>query len=252
MTNNKQQKGTNFGIILYPENEDHMKTLEHVKRYAPVLEWTWFAILHDRDKFETETAEEEKKPHYHLVVIGESRRTVKSMAERLQLPPEYNFIECLNSNPRGMLRYLTHMDHPEKYQYSPKDVVGSTDYSRYLNGLSRNRNADDNRRAFMELISGYPYRPSWFTLVRDAEEIGLGKWVESHVAFVKTVLQDMDCSEPVYRSVQEMVDRKVSAEVERRKAEIDSQVEEHRKRYVVMRAEQMTFVPEGESTPFDI
>lgn len=252
MARDKQQRGQNFGIILYPENEDHMKALDHVKRYAPVMEWTWFAILHDRDKFETETAEEEKKPHYHLVVIGEARRTVKSMAERLQLPPEYNFIECLNSNPRGMLRYLTHMDHPEKYQYSPKDVIGSTDYSRYLNGLSRNRNADDNRRAFMELVSGYTYRPSWFTLVRDAEKIGLGKWIESHVTFVKTVLQDMEFSEALYRSVQDMADSRLKAELRQRQAEFDAELERYKRQYVVMRAEQMTFVPEGESTPFDI
>lgn len=61
----------------------------------------------------------ESKEHYHLFISLDSATTINNVARRLGIPA--NYIQFVKS-VRSSIRYLTHVDYPEKIQYSPDDV----------------------------------------------------------------------------------------------------------------------------------
>ena len=73
--------------------------------------------LHDKDVNPTG---EPKKPHYHLLLVYSGPTTYSSVAK---------FTASLNAtipqpleSVRGMYRYFSHKDNPEKYQYDEADI----------------------------------------------------------------------------------------------------------------------------------
>ena len=102
--------------ILYPdaENYDCQKTLDSF----PVVFQEFAYILHDKDLGEDG---ELKKPHFHWV----GRRTpapISTISNALGVPS--NYIEHCKSF-RASIRYLPHLDDPDKYQYPIESVQGS-------------------------------------------------------------------------------------------------------------------------------
>lgn len=91
-----------FNAVFYPESApDNWREIVdswHVQALA---------ILHDQD---------EKKPHYHLLLMFSSMKSlpqVHAMTDQLgskELQPSYDM--------RASARYLLHLDHPHKFQYS--------------------------------------------------------------------------------------------------------------------------------------
>jgi hypothetical protein len=73
--------------------------------------------LHDSDKDPTE---ENKKSHYHVILSYDGPVTynqVKKLTDELNQP----IPQPLNS-VKGMYRYFTHKDNPDKFQYDEKDI----------------------------------------------------------------------------------------------------------------------------------
>ena len=63
---------------------------------------------------------EPKKAHYHVLLLFES---VKSESQAREIFDTFGGVGCEKVNSvRGYARYLTHLDNPEKAQYSPSDV----------------------------------------------------------------------------------------------------------------------------------
>ena len=86
--------------------------------------------LHDKDI--NPVTNEEKKAHYHLVLLFES---VKSQAQAKDIFDSIGGVGCeVVKSLRGMARYLCHLDNPEKAQYSPHDVkvYGGYDYQEMI------------------------------------------------------------------------------------------------------------------------
>ena len=74
--------------------------------------------LHNKD---LDPTGEEKKEHYHVIVSYEGPTTFKNVNQ---------FTNSLNAtipialeSPKGMYRYFTHRDNPDKYQYDEKDII---------------------------------------------------------------------------------------------------------------------------------
>lgn len=93
-----------FIAILYPDSEiynynDIIFNLNQFKYYA--------YITHQPEK-------EESKEHVHLFISLDSATTVKNISKRLGIPE--NYIQYVKS-VRSSVRYLTHIDYPEKKQY---------------------------------------------------------------------------------------------------------------------------------------
>lgn len=75
--------------------------------------------LHDKD---TNADGTPKKPHIHLLFMYESVKTfeqVKELTDKLNAPiPQ----KC--NGAKGLVRYMAHLDNPEKVQYSVSDIIG--------------------------------------------------------------------------------------------------------------------------------
>lgn len=131
-TVNKPQLSRVIGIVLYQDNENHLKEIEQLRVDPRAV-----GIYHDRDV----TDEGEfKKPHYHFLYKFDNPSTFGSL---LKIFPnhEEHLLYYVNSF-KGQARYLLHMDNPEKAQYLQDDLIGNVRLiKKYLN--SDDKFADD-------------------------------------------------------------------------------------------------------------
>lgn len=109
-------KKRNFTTIVYPDS-------------APVdwrdqLQQTGLACaispLHDKDINPGDN--DPKKPHYHVLICFEGPTTLKNAQELSNSILSGVLVKPIES-VRGMYRYLTHEDNPEKYHYDKKNIV---------------------------------------------------------------------------------------------------------------------------------
>lgn len=109
----KEVKKRFWTVVLYPESapEDWR---ERIKQSGLI-----FAVspLHDRD---LNADGKPKKPHHHLILVYGGPTTynnVKSFCDELNQP-----IPKPLESVRGMYRYFTHEENPEKAQYDKSDI----------------------------------------------------------------------------------------------------------------------------------
>ncbi|MDY2553776.1 MULTISPECIES: replication protein [Bacteria] len=110
-TKQPYKRGRNWAIVVYPESLP--ENWKEIIKSEPVA----ISPLHDKDV----TAEGElKKPHYHLVLSYNGNKSFEQIDEiaRLLHAPIPERINSLT----GSVRYLTHMDDPNKYQYDSSDI----------------------------------------------------------------------------------------------------------------------------------
>ena len=111
---NDNVKKRNWTFVLYPESAP-TDWLEKLK-----LSGLMFAVspLHNKDVNPTGEA---KKAHFHVLLVYSGPTTYNSVAK---------FTASLNAtipqaleSVRGMYRYFSHKDNPEKYQYNEDDII---------------------------------------------------------------------------------------------------------------------------------
>lgn len=114
----------NFSIILYEYPTQDLLLLLGTDKYA--------FIEHCYDIKETG---ELKKVHYHLYVRLHKKKSFGGVYEILNKWRENcsqpNLIINLENVPK-FIRYLTHIDNPEKYQYSPSEIISNFDIQQYF------------------------------------------------------------------------------------------------------------------------
>ena len=113
-------------FVLYPESAP--------VDWRDILQGTGLEIaispLHDKDK---DPNGEIKKPHYHIILCYNSPTTgknVKTLVDELSQP-----IPLPIDSVRGLYRYFTHKDNPDKYQYDEREITS-------LNGFNIRDYAD--------------------------------------------------------------------------------------------------------------
>lgn len=115
-----------FATVVYPDSapENWIQILEEMHIQALI------SPLHDSDINPTG---EKKKEHYHVQIMFEGPKS-KEQAQEIFYKIGGVGCEIVNSR-RGMARYLTHMDNPDKFQYSGEDVkiLGGVDYWDIIN-----------------------------------------------------------------------------------------------------------------------
>lgn len=109
----KGVKKRNWAFVLYPESApaDWKERLQLSGLMGAI------SPLHDKD---VDPTGEPKKEHYHIILVYGSPTTynnVKSFTDELKQP-----IPQPLEQVRGYYRYLTHLDNPDKYQYSESDI----------------------------------------------------------------------------------------------------------------------------------
>lgn len=109
-------------IVVYPESapenwHDRLKGLQWIE-----------SPLHDKDVNPDGTL---KKSHWHIIILNKGKigySQAKKIADSINgASPQYV------QNITGMVRYLAHLDNPEKAQYDKSKIVGhGVDVSQYL------------------------------------------------------------------------------------------------------------------------
>lgn len=116
--------GKVMNAILYEDSTtyDCKQVLETVKS----LGCEWFAAKHDKD---TTPEGEIKKSHYHVIMRFEVTKDFAVVARDLGIPE--NAIEKSKSFKYGV-RYLIHLDSPEKYRYEKAIIFGNGNPEAFL------------------------------------------------------------------------------------------------------------------------
>lgn len=135
MANEKREdkRSRNWVIVFYPESAPD--------NYDEIIrEWRVKAFLSPLHEADHNADGAEKKPHYHLMLLFAGKKSVKQVQELSDQLSGVKVLEdfCVVRDTRAMARYLTHMDNPEKAQYSARDVVcyGGADYLEYVETAS--------------------------------------------------------------------------------------------------------------------
>ena len=96
------------------------------------LEWVQ-SPLHDKD---VNATGEPKKSHYHLLFLFagvKSFEQIKEITDLLNAP-----IPQVCHNSRSLVRYMIHLDNPDKYQYNKSDIIshGGVEIDEFLRPTS--------------------------------------------------------------------------------------------------------------------
>lgn len=107
-------KKRNWAFVLYPESapKDWRERLKISGLMASV------SPLHDKDVNPTG---EPKKAHYHILLVYSGPTTYNAVAK---FTASFNAtIPQALESVRGMYRYFSHKDNPEKYQYDEREII---------------------------------------------------------------------------------------------------------------------------------
>ena len=128
-------RSAKFLGVLYPDSTSYSCDAKMLLIKTHFPEWAF--CLHDKDEAEDGTL---KKPHIHWVGRFQNQRTLATVASRLDMP-EHDIEVC--KSWKKAVRYLVHLDSPDKFQYSHDAVDANFDLARYFNYL------DDNSKGKM-------------------------------------------------------------------------------------------------------
>jgi len=191
MTNKKNQsrnadgRTRNWTFILYPESAptDWKDILQEM--HIEVI----ISPLHNKD---TNPDGEIKKAHYHVLLMFPS---VKSYQQVLDITKQLNAsVPQQARSAKGVVRYMLHLDNPEKYQYEQKDIItfGGADVLNLLKPTATDRYqlinemrqfvADNNITEFIQLFdyAAEARFDDWFPLLCDNSAYVIGQYIKSN------------------------------------------------------------------------
>lgn len=184
MKNTKNQRSRNWTFIVYPDSAPKNWEEYLQKQYAEML----ISPLHDKDVNADNTP---KKSHYHVLMIFEGVKSYKQISE---ITEEINAtIPQITHSAKGLARYMTHMDNPEKAQYKTEDIkaLNGADLSELLKPSSQDRYSmiremlqfiDNNQIMEFEDILVYAMNhkfDTWFPLLCDNSSYIIAQAIKS-------------------------------------------------------------------------
>jgi Plasmid replication protein. len=114
------EKSRNYGFVVYPHVSNTDGAPEDWRDILDDMHVSWIeSPLHDKD---VNPDGEIKKAHWHVLVVfdGPQRMTAaENIAQKLNSPKPQ-----IVKSAKGLVRYMIHMDNPEKYQYSKSEIIG--------------------------------------------------------------------------------------------------------------------------------
>lgn len=121
----KDTRARTWSFVVYPESAP--------KNWRDIVDSNHIAWvespLHDKDKNPDGTT---KKPHWHIMLLFDGKKSydqIKEIADSVNSPMPQRV-----KSPKGLVRYMIHMDNPEKYQYKREDIIahGGADVDAYF------------------------------------------------------------------------------------------------------------------------
>lgn len=111
---NKDSRTRNWAAVVYPDSAP-----ENWRDYLDECHIEWVeSPLHE---FDTNPTGEVKKPHWHILLLFDGVKTYEQVCE--VLAPLNCTVPQRCLSVKGSVRYMAHLDNPEKYQYKPADII---------------------------------------------------------------------------------------------------------------------------------
>jgi len=122
---NNAVRGHSLIIEARSKKTDYWLTIKDLETVLPLL-GKYSAILHDKDIIlEGEDKGKIKRAHYHIVLntYDKIRKStlINKLSNMLKIDKETITIDPLNDK-NALLRYLLHLDNPEKHLYPPFEI----------------------------------------------------------------------------------------------------------------------------------
>ena len=125
-------RARNWACIVYPESapENWRDILDELR-----IDWVE-SPLHDMD---ANPDGEVKKAHWHIVMIFDGKKSFEQVS--VMVEPLRGTIPVVCHSVKGSVRYMVHMDNPEKYQYPRSGIIahGGADVAELLRPSSATR-----------------------------------------------------------------------------------------------------------------
>jgi hypothetical protein len=184
MSDKKNIRARVWTLIVYPDSAP-----ENWRSKLDELHIGWVeSPLHDKDTNPDGTL---KKAHWHVVLIFQGNKAysqIVEIAEILNAPVPQKVASL-----RGMIRYLIHMDNPEKYQYSSSEIRahGGADIDQYLQVLAGSQREmlkeivrfiqEEHITSVQDLAMAYIDRDAYFDIITNKNtlflrEVVKGEW----------------------------------------------------------------------------
>lgn len=183
-TPKKDERTRNWTFFVYPDSAP-----ENWRSVIDELHIQWVeSPLHDADM---NGDGESKKPHWHILVMFEGMKSyeqIKEITDSLNSPiPQ----KCQSA--RGLVRYMAHLDSPDKAQYNTSDIIshGGVDVAELLKPTSSCRYQliaemrawvmDSECTEFSDLFnySAVERFEDWFPLLCDNSAYIMGEFIKS-------------------------------------------------------------------------
>lgn len=139
LSQHEKEKGTYFSVVT---NDNYCRSnIKDICIDFPCFAW----IDHLPD-------DENGSPHTHFLLRNNGTRSVKQMADRLDIPS--NYVQVVRK-VGAFRRYMVHADNPEKRQYSLDDIHSNRliDFKIALDG-NQERSVQDLYSDFRDLACG--------------------------------------------------------------------------------------------------
>lgn len=181
---NKDSRTRNWTFVLYEDSapSDWVDILDN--EHIEWIESPW----HDKDYNADGTS---KKKHKHILLLFggvKSYEQVKEITDKLGQP-----IPQRTHNAKAMVRYMVHMDNPEKAQYNQSDIVahGGVDLAELLRPSSSERYTllreminyirSAGVTEFQDLVdyASSEHYDDWFPLLCDNSSYFIGQYIKS-------------------------------------------------------------------------
>lgn len=153
-----KNRSKSYSFIAYAENMD----IDKIRNYIKTMHYcAAISPLHAP----TTDDETELKPHYHVVITFPNPRVFDSVRDEfcavanIALPQRVGDI-------RAMTRYLTHMDNPEKEQFSDRpELYGNYQYDKYIYQSPDSSEDATYMVQIMELLNGLDVKHVSFSML---------------------------------------------------------------------------------------
>lgn len=153
-------KSRTLAIVLYPESQQ--SAIDSIRK-----NYSYVGMLHDRD---TDSNGELKKAHWHFIVRFKQARWSSGLAAELGIDDHFESVK----NMDGALRYLSHMDDPDKFQYDPSSASFSADMSVvYRKAIDDSVTEDERVLSIVQFIESYEYPITYSFALKRICEMGL-------------------------------------------------------------------------------
>lgn len=181
-TKNSTSRTRNYATVVYPESAPENWKSILAEHFIPAF----ISPLHEND---TNPTGEPKKPHYHVILMFDSVKTIEQAREVFKT---INGVGCeVVKSTRGYARYLCHLDNPEKAQYDPSQVTSlcGADYIGTI-GLAVDKYvAIGEMQDFCDkynVVSFYAlakyargHRPDWHRILCDCGSVFMREYLQS-------------------------------------------------------------------------